>query len=413
MHFHIFTNDLRYIDNDALGGPFVAIFHLNSAQFRSNQHAVNFMIGSLKTLKNMNIFNGSLKEFVSFLKTIVDPNKDRVTMHKDYTLYSLKRESAMPSFVELIETDRYLSDPVSLLKFDGSSYKSFGAFCKNALSKKIRKPKKEEHVPVKFKHPLLASPASLESDRNYGRIFDMSRLRLFDNRDDMSSESLMLSPYMTFGCYSIREIYWATTNQDFRKQMMWREFYQCILLADPLSREYTFLEPRFKKFQWTFDKQEWSDFMRCKTGILIVDAAMRQLLQTGFMNNRARMIWATYLIKYLQINPYDQRYGAVHIFSKYLIDCSTSQNKLNIEWILGSLDLAGRRYSPAGVPLAGRKIDISNSKAIRKHNAYGYIRKWLPEFKEYSDKQLLSYSPAVDLDSRYRLWISKCRKIDS
>jgi len=410
MHYHIFTNDLRYIDNDALNGPFVALFNLNPEQIRSkhaSQNAIDFMISSLSMLPNMNIFEGTLSEFSKVLIKIVDPSKDRVTMHKDYTLYALKREDKLPKFIELIHTDRYLSDPGSLLKSDGSSYKSFGAFYKNAM-RDIRKPKKITHEAVNLRSNLFKT---IKPKGIGGRNFQKSKLKLFDSRDDMSIDSMMLSPYMTFGCYSIREMFWATTNDEFKKQMIWREFYQCIIMADPRSREYTFLDSRFEKFKWSFDQQEWKYFMKCDTGVLVVDAAMSQLLSTGFMNNRARMIWATYCVKYLQINPYDPKYGAVHIFSKYLIDCCTSQNKLNIEWIIGSLDLSGRRYAPKGVSIAGRKIDISNSKVIKKHNAYDYIRKWLPKYKDYTDKQLRDFDPRIDLEKRYQKWIDLCKKI--
>lgn len=413
MHYHIFTNDLRYIDNDAISGDFVPIFHLNSYQISSphaSLAAIKFMISCLKALPHMNIYSGDLSEFIEFIISIYKPG-DRFTMHKDYTLYALERESKLPDFVELINTDRYLSDPMSLLKSDGSCYKQFGAFYKNAV-KVIRKVSKATCNPLKLKikHPNLNKNYT-EFDSTAGRKFDFSKLNLFSERDDMSKESLMLSKYMTFGCYSIREMYWATSDIEFKKQLIWREFYQCILMADPNAREYTFLDPRFKKFKWQFDPDEWNDFINCSTGVLIVDAAMRQLLTTSFMNNRARLIWATYCIKYLQIDPYNLEYGAINIFSKNLIDCSTSQNKLNFEWVIGPLDLSGRRYAPPGVAIAGRRMDISNEKTIKKHNAYAYIRKWLPEYKDHTDKQLREVKPKIDLQKRYELWISKCSKI--
>jgi deoxyribodipyrimidine photolyase len=129
---------------------------------------------------------------------------------------------------------------------------------------------------------------------------------------------------------------------------------------------------------------------------------MSELKQTGFMNNRARLLWATFAVKYMRSDPFHPVYGAINMFSRYLIDCSTSQNKMNFEWIISSLDIGGRRFSKKGEsPLTGRVISLEN-KLIKKYNAYNYIRKWLPKYKNISEKDMLKIEPKIDLKKRYQ-----------
>ncbi len=157
--------------------------------------------------------------------------------------------------------------------------------------------------------------------------------------------------------------------------MRWRDFYTCILRYNDKAKKYVWLDDRYNKLKWRNVKtsefqNEWNDFINCETNILLVDAAMNELKQTGFMNNRARLLWATFVVKYIQSDPFHPIYGGISLFSRYLVDCSTSQNKMNFEWIISSLDIGGRRFCKKGEsPLSGRVISIDN-KLIKKYNAY-------------------------------------------
>lgn len=130
-------------------------------------------------------------------------------------------------------------------------------------------------------------------------------------------------------------------------------------------------------------KNEWNRFLGCKTGFLLVDASMKELLTTGFINNRARLILCTFWTKYLLINPFDKKYGSQVWFSKLLVDCSSALNKLNNQWILGDVDISGRRFAMKGAhPLTGRMIRIDNDMIKRYDPEFKYIKRWIPEYQE-------------------------------
>ena len=67
---------------------------------------------------------------------------------------------------------------------------------------------------------------------------------------------------------------------------------------------------------WENDPEVFDAWCRGRTGYPIVDAAMRQLLQSGWMHNRTRMIAASFLVKDLLI---DWRWGE-RWFMQHLID---------------------------------------------------------------------------------------------
>lgn len=368
------------------------------------------------------------------------------------------------------ENDQSLSNIGELLKPDNSPYVTYGHFYKKSLNSTIKKPNNESK---KMIEQLLNKVKSLnKKDRNDGndgnevhneKIFNIKEVKKivytklgiveelnntlllrggrdvvvrkikqltgvnlkktierFQNRDDLSSSGangLNISPYLNFGCISSRElVYYFKYGEDIVKQMRWRDFYLCILRYNDKSKKYIWLDDRYNQLKWrdvktSLFQSEWNDFINCETNILLVDAAMSELKQTGFMNNRARLLWATFVVKYMQSDPFHPIYGGISLFSRYLVDCSTSQNKMNFEWIISSLDIGGRRFCKKGEsPLTGRVISIDN-KLIKKYNAYNYIRKWLPKYKNVSDKEMLKVEPSFDLKKRYQKYCDMFKNI--
>ncbi len=119
-----------------------------------------------------------------------------------------------------------------------------------------------------------------------------------------------LSPALKFGAIGIRTVWQATqrvmdnsrneearTNiRTWQQELAWREFYQHAMynfpeLADGPHRQ------AFKDFPWENDEKLFQAWCRGQTGYPIIDAAMRQLNQTGWMHNRCRMIVASFLTK--------------------------------------------------------------------------------------------------------------------
>ena len=119
-----------------------------------------------------------------------------------------------------------------------------------------------------------------------------------------------LSAALKFGTIGIRTVWAATTaavkaaNSEtalagittWQQELAWREFYQQALYHFPSLAQGPYRD-HFKQFPWVNDKTQFKAWCEGKTGYPIVDAAMRQLNQTGWMHNRCRMIVASFLTK--------------------------------------------------------------------------------------------------------------------
>jgi deoxyribodipyrimidine photo-lyase len=129
---------------------------------------------------------------------------------------------------------------------------------------------------------------------------------------------------------------------------------------------------KFDNFPWLNNESDIKRWQKGQTGFPIIDAAMRQLWQTGWMHNRMRMVVASFLTKNLLV---DWRIGAKW-FSDCLVDADLAANSASWQWVAGSgVDAAPyfRIFNP-----------ITQSEKFDKNG--DYIRKWLPELKDLTDK---------------------------
>jgi deoxyribodipyrimidine photo-lyase len=123
---------------------------------------------------------------------------------------------------------------------------------------------------------------------------------------------------------------------------------------------------------WRNGQSEFEAWKAGKTGLPIVDAAMRQLMESGWMHNRARMIAASYLIKDLLINwQWGERW-----FMDNLIDGDISANNGGWQWTAGTGTDAAPYFRIFNPVLQSRKFDPSGN----------YIRRWVPELTDVPDK---------------------------
>jgi len=111
-------------------------------------------------------------------------------------------------------------------------------------------------------------------------------------------------------------------------ELVWREFYRHLLVAYPgLCKHQTFRSD-YANIPWRSSEQDFERWCKGETGYPIVDAAMRQLLEQGWMHNRLRMIVAMFLTKHLLI---DWRWGEKH-FSQHLVDADLASNNGGWQW---------------------------------------------------------------------------------
>ena len=195
-----------------------------------------------------------------------------------------------------------------------------------------------------------------------------------------------LSPFINLGMISVESIFQEASmlesdnelNDSERKsintwlsELIWREFFQASLFHFPQSVTNT-LRPDLELIEWNSHEKALRSWQEGHTGYPIVDAAMRQLKQEGWIHNRLRMIVASFLVKDLLI---DWREGA-NWFEKHLVDIETAANVGGWQWTAGTgLDAAPyfRVFNPV---LQGKKFDPKGE----------YVRTWIPELIRSLDK---------------------------
>lgn len=197
-----------------------------------------------------------------------------------------------------------------------------------------------------------------------------------------------LSAALKFGVIGIRHV-WAATEQTlqdtrsdeardsirtWRQELAWREFYQHVMFHFPELADGPYRDP-FKQFPWENNDAHFQAWCEGQTGYPIVDAAMRQLNETGWMHNRCRMIVASFLTKDLII---DWRWGEKY-FMQHLIDGDLSANNGGWQWSASS-----------GMDPKPLRIFNPASQAQKFDPEAEYIRQWVPELSGLDTEPLVT-----------------------
>lgn len=111
-------------------------------------------------------------------------------------------------------------------------------------------------------------------------------------------------------------------------ELTWREFYRHLLVAFPDLCKHAAFKPETERVKWRDAEADFQAWCNGRTGYPIVDAAQQQLLATGWMHNRLRMISAMFLTKHLLI---DWRRGEA-FFNQYLVDADLASNNGGWQW---------------------------------------------------------------------------------
>jgi deoxyribodipyrimidine photo-lyase len=199
------------------------------------------------------------------------------------------------------------------------------------------------------------------------------------NFPNLSHHVSHLSPFLAQGLISPRQIMYALSDvpdskdkDHFMSEILWREFSYHLMFHAPYMINGNF-KPEWDKFAWRWedtDKENFKKWCKGQTGIPIIDAAMMELWQTGYMHNRTRMIVASYLVKHLLI---DWKHGEAW-FKDTLFDYDTANNIAGWQWVAGSGADAAPYFRIFNPILQSKKFD---------ENAE-YIKKYCPSLKNVS-----------------------------
>ena len=178
-----------------------------------------------------------------------------------------------------------------------------------------------------------------------------------------------LGIHLRFGTVSIRDLVRSAMelNETWLSELIWREFFMMILSQFPHVVDTSF-RGEYDSIVWRNDEEEFYRWCMGQTGYPFVDAGMRELNETGFMHNRARMITASFLTKHLLI---DWRRGERY-FARKLLDYDLASNNGNWQWAAG-----------CGCDAAPYFRIFNPTTQIKKFDAeYSYIKKWVPEYDQ-------------------------------
>ncbi len=191
-------------------------------------------------------------------------------------------------------------------------------------------------------------------------------------RDILSHEGTSrLSSAIHFGEISVRymwqqllEANHSYSREIFSTEIGWREFAHYTLFHFPQSIDHP-LRTQFDHFPWRDSPSDFAAWTAGKTGYPIVDAGMRELKETGFMHNRARMIVASFLVKHLLL-PWQK--GAAWFFDT-LLDADLANNTLGWQWSAGCGCDAAPYFRIFNPFLQAKKFDKNGE----------YVKRWVKE----------------------------------
>ena len=240
----------------------------------------------------------------------------------------------------------------------------------------------------------MALPTGMQGAITLFNNFKDRMSRYKDTRDFPAIKGVSyLSVHLRFGTISIRHLARTaiqesnTGAQTWLNELIWRDFYVQILYHNPDIASGRAYKTEFESLPFPNSHQLFLAWCQGNTGYPLVDAAMRQLNNTGFMHNRLRMVTASFLVKDLLI---DWRWGERY-FAEKLIDFDLSANNGGWQWAASTGCDAQpwfRIFNP-----------ITQSERFDPQGKF--IRKYVPELANCSDKEI--HAPWLISPARFEL----------
>ena len=345
---------------------------------------------------------------------------ESVVWNRDVEPYSRERDRQVAKRLQadgrtvLVDWDQLLIAPEQLKTGGGDPYRVYGPFLRNWRGKvQAQQP---EPVPspadlIDLASELVPDSLSLAGHQaNHGfegtdlcpcrpgesgatqQLTSFCETALFGYEPDRNFPGVVgtsfLSAALSVGTLSPRQA-WCAAQQArelsrsdeqraaigvWEQELGWREFYQQALFHFPELADGPYRE-QWRRFPWE-NNQAWFEAWReGMTGMPIIDAAMRQLNQSGWMHNRCRMIVASFLVKDLIC---DWRWGE-RAFMQLEVDGDLAANNGGWQWSASS-----------GMDPKPLRIFNPATQASKFDAEAEYIRRWIPELRHVNSKDLLS-----------------------
>lgn len=390
VHLFIFHRDLRIIDNTTLihlikeKSNCIPIFIFPPEQINPKKNkyfsnnSVQFMIESLhelsESIKNHNgkiyFFKGDNMKVIKAIHKSIQIKS--IAYNIDYTPYATKRDNEIKEFCQKNQIDCYFKEDYPLYDFltgetkkaDGTPYLVYTPFLKHLTStievRSVNKFNQYSFQKEKELESLKYYMDEKEIDEFYkenkeinvhgGRSHCLSILTNIDNfkdyqkkRDFLIYKTTFLSAGLHFNVVSIREVYHKVysvlgSHSGILRELVFRDFYMNIIhnfphiLQGQIKGKNISYKKDYDNIKWSYNKKMFEKFCTGQTGFPIVDACIRQLLKTGYMVNRGRMVVASFLTKDLHI---DWRWGE-KFFANHLVDYDPINNSQGWMWTTGN-----------------------------------------------------------------------------
>ncbi len=416
--------DLRLTDNQALTAALeqadqvVPVFVLDPVLLDSplaGAKRVAFLLAGLRQLdadlvtlgSRLVVRRGDAAEELAILAGEVGAGT--IFAEEDYWPYGRARDERVAEVLPLHLTGGLtIHPPAAVLKADGTPYSVFTPYSRAwkslpmpgpgprlAAPQQLRPPPTVESVPIPRKPELPSCVpfrgGEVEAQRRLQDFLDGEETPVFRyaarrDRMDLAGTS-QLSPYLRFGMLSTRQAVVGALGavetapspdrrqgaETWLNELIWREFYQAILYHHPGVENESY-RPEFRSIAWENDETTFAAWRDGQTGYPVVDAGMRQLVETGWMHNRARMIVASFLVKDLLI---DWRWGE-RFFMQHLVDGDPAANNGGWQWTAGTGTDSAPYFRIFNPILQGKKCDPEGA----------YVRRWVPELVGVPDRYI-------------------------
>ena len=424
-----FRSDLRVDDNPALSHALrsstegvIGVFFCCPEQWRAHDWGapkVDFVLRSVQELSGelsrlgVALLVETVPTFAEVPQRISDLVRqhecERVSFNLEYEVNERRRDAALTRLLQShgvpVETfeDQTILPPASLQTGKGTFFTVFSPF-RRAWMRRLEETGIPAH-PASGSHAgrLLATPSEVPDALDGFDSFDAGDLwpagerearerldRFISERStsyslkrDLAAEdgTSTLSPYLALGVLSIRRCLAAALAANAGRleggdkgvetwitELVWREFYRHVLVGFPRVSKNRAFKQETESIAWRYDEELLDAWRRGQTGFPFVDAGMRQLLATGWMHNRLRMVTATFLTKDLLL---DWRLGEAH-FMRHLVDADLANNNGGWQWSASTGTDAAPYFRIFNPWTQGKRYDAEGD----------YIRRWLPELAD-------------------------------